>query len=223
MLFHWSFILVILGLILGIWAQVNISRAYKKYSKVPSMRGINGRQAARTLLDAAGLHSVKIEQVQGKLTDHYDPRVKVLRLSDGVYNSSSLAAIGIAAHETGHAVQHEINYAPFALRSKLVPAANLGSSLLWPMVIFGVFLNVPIIAQIGVWLFTAAVLFHLVTLPVEVNASRRALVLLSDNGILTQDEIGGAKKVLTAAAMTYVAALAVAILNLLQAYFISRD
>jgi uncharacterized protein len=223
MFFHWSFVFVIPGLILGIWAQTRVKSAFKKYSQVRSMRGLKGWEAARAILDTAGLSDVKIEGVAGKLSDHYDPRSKVLRLSEGVLNSDSIAAIGIAAHEAGHAVQDQQKYAPFTWRSTLVPAANLGSTLLWPMVLIGFFLQVPIIAQIGVWLFTAAVLFHLVTLPVEFNASSRAMALISDNGILTQDETVGVKKVLNAAAMTYVAALAVAIGNLIQAFLISRD
>lgn len=223
MIFHWSFILVIPGFILGIWAQSKVKRAYKKYSQVPSARGITAFQAARKILDSVGLQEVDIETVAGNLTDHYDPRSKTLRLSQGVVRSNSIAAIGIAAHETGHAVQHQHHYMPLALRSRLVPFASLGSSLLWPMLIFGIFLQVPIVAQIGVWLFMFAVAFHIVTLPVEINASRRALALLSDNGLLVEEETTGAKKVLNAAAMTYVAALAVAILNLLQAWFISRD
>lgn len=222
-IFHWSFILIIPGLILGIWAQSQIKRAYKKYSQVPSARGVPAWQAARTILDSSGLGDVKIERTPGKLSDHYDPRSRVLRLSDGVYGSNSIAAIGIAAHEAGHAVQHQKEYAPFSWRSTLVPMANLGSKLLWPMLLFGVFLHIPIVAQIGVWLFLFAVLFHLVTLPVEINASRRALTLLTDNGLLINEEVTGARKVLTAAAMTYVAALAVAILQLVQAVLISRD
>ncbi len=221
--FHWSFLLVIPGLILGIWAQARVKRAFKKYSRVGSVQGITARGAARRILDSAGLNDIDIERVSGNLSDHYDPRSKTLRLSDPVYESTSIAAIGIAAHEAGHAVQHQNKYTPFSLRSTLVPVANLGSQMLWPMLIFGMFLNIPIVAQIGVWLFTFAVLFHLVTLPVEFNASSRALQLISDNGLLVEEEINGAKKVLSAAAMTYVAALAVAILTLLQAFFISRD
>ena len=220
---HWSFLLVIPGLILGIWAQARVKRAFKKYSRVGSVQGITARGAARRILDSAGLNDIDIERVSGNLSDHYDPRSKTLRLSDPVYESTSIAAIGIAAHEAGHAVQHQNKYTPFSLRSTLVPVANLGSQMLWPMLIFGMSLNIPIAAQIGVWLFTFAVLFHLVTLPVEFNASSRALQLISDNGLLVEEEINGAKKVLSAAAMTYVAALAVAILTLLQAFFISRD
>lgn len=175
------------------------------------------------ILDSAGLNDVDIDAVPGTLTDHYDPRSRVLRLSQGVIRSNSIAAVGIAAHEAGHAVQHQVAYGPFSLRSTLAPVASLGSNLLWPMLIFGIFLQIPIIAKIGVWLFMFAVLFHLVTLPVEINASRRALALLSDNGLLVDTEIDGARQVLTAAALTYVAALAVAILQLLQAWFISRD
>ena len=211
------------GLILGIWAQSKIKRSYKKYSQVPSARGVTGAQAARVVLDANGMESVTIERTAGNLTDHYDPRSKVLRLSEGVYNSRSIAALGIAAHEAGHAAQDAQSYMPFNLRSKLVPMANLGSQLLWPMLIVGLFLHIPIVAQIGVWLFMFAVMFHLVTLPVELNASSRALAMLSDNGLLVQEEMTGAKKVLTAAAMTYVAALAVAILNLVYAFFLTRD
>ena len=221
--FHWSFLLIIPGLILGIWAQAKVKSAFKKYSKISSVQGISANIAARRILDSAGLNDVRIEGVAGNLSDHYDPRTKTLRLSEPVMKSTSIAAIGIAAHEAGHAVQHAKGYSPFSIRATLVPVANLGSQLLWPMLIFGMFLSIPIIAKIGVWLFTFAVLFHLVTLPVELNASRRAMQLISENGLLVQEEVDGARKVLSAAAMTYVAALAVAILTLLQAYFISRD
>lgn len=223
MIFHWSFILIIPGMILGIWAQSKVKRTYKKYSQVASAKGVTAFQAARRILDSAGLQEVDIETVAGNLTDHYDPRSKILRLSQGVVGSNSIAAIGIAAHEAGHAVQHQQHYMPLSLRSTLVPFANIGSQALWPMLIFGMFLQIPIVAQIGVWLFMFAVAFHIVTLPVELNASRRAMALISDNGILVEEESKGAKEVLNAAAMTYVAALAVALLNLLQAWFISRD
>ena len=221
--FHWSFIIVIPGIIMGIWAQAKVKSTFKKFSQVRSMRGLTGAQAARQVLDSSGLSQVAIERVAGNLTDHYDPRSKVLRLSEGVYNSASLAAVGVAAHEAGHAVQDAKGYAPFNIRSALVPVANLGSGLLMPLIFAGFIFQAPMLIKIGAIVYSLAVLFHLVTLPVELNASSRALALISDNGILAQDEIGGARKVLTAAAMTYVAALVVSLLYLLQLLIMSRD
>ena len=181
------------------------------------MSGMTGAQAAQTLLNDAGIYDVRIERVSGRLSDHYDPIGKVLRLSDSTFADSSVAAIGVAAHECGHAIQHNENYGPLVLRSTLVPVANLGSRLGIPIIILGVILSYNnLLIQIGIWVFAIAVFFQIVTLPVEINASRRATVLLEQYGILGRQEIGGCKKVLTAAAMTYVAAAASAILSLLR-------
>ncbi|MCC6159161.1 MAG: zinc metallopeptidase [Deltaproteobacteria bacterium] len=216
-----TFVLLIPAILLGIWAQWSVNSSFKKWSKVPSARGLTGAQAARMVLDRAGLHDVRIEGIHGKLSDHYDPRDRVLRLSPDVGNSNSLAAVGVAAHEAGHALQHAQGYVPLAIRSRLVPVASLGSTLLWPLVIGGFLFQIPILLKIGIVLYAFAVLFHLVTLPVEFNASARAIRVLSDTGILVESEIGGAKKVLSAAAMTYVAATLVAIIELVRLVLLS--
>jgi hypothetical protein len=181
---------------------------------------MSGAQVGRRLLDQVGLGEVPIERIPGELTDHYDPKTKVLRLSDGVFNNSSIAALGIVAHECGHAVQDQVRYAPLRWRSGLVPAANIGSNVGYWVFLGGLLLSVPTVSWLGVALFSLATLFALVTLPVELNASDRALGLLEQNSILTAQELGGAKKVLTAAALTYVAALAQSLATL--AYFIVR-
>lgn len=218
-----TFILLIPALILAIWAQSKLSRAFNRYSKIRSFRGISAGHVARNLLDSAGLSSVEIERVYGSLTDHYDPRKKVLRLSDPVYNSNSIAAIGVAAHEAGHAMQHSTGYSPLAIRNTIVPVVSIGSFAAWPIFILGFFLRTPFLIQLGILLFTGAVLFQVITLPVEFNASRRALALLRDGGYLTNEEILGAKEVLSAAAMTYVAATATAVMQLLRMLLLSRN
>lgn len=216
--FFWdpTMVLLIPALILGIWAQSKVKRAFAKYSKVRAASGMTGAQAARYLLDRAGLQKVKIEPIQGRLSDHYDPRSKVLRLSEGVYNSPSLAALGVAAHEAGHALQDKDNYAPMRIRHSLAPVANLGSTLLFPLLIGGFLFAIKPLITVGIVLYSFAVAFHIVTLPVEFNASSRALKLLEGSGALHPDEIGGARKVLSAAAMTYVAATLAAILTLVR-------
>ncbi len=194
------------GLVLGMWAQSRVRRNFNKYSKVGLSRNITGQQVARQLLDSHGLYDVGVEETQGFLSDHYDPRSKTLRLSPGVYRSTSVAAAGIAAHEMGHALQDEVNYFPLNIRSALVPAAQFGSNFyIWP-IMAGFLLNVPAIAWLGVILLAASVLFTLVTLPVEFDASRRAKKLLVSDGLLFDDELAGVNKVLDAAALTYVAA-----------------
>lgn len=218
-----TILLLLPAIVLGIWAQWRVKSAFAKYSQVPSARGLTGAQAARLLLDRAGLNDVRIEGIAGKLTDHYDPRARVLRLSAPVGNSTSLAAVGVAAHEAGHALQHADGYVPLTLRAQLVPVANLGSTMLWPLVIGALIFQIPVLLKVGIALFAFAVLFHLVTLPVEFNASSRAVRVLADNGILMDSEIGGAKKVLNAAAMTYVATTLVAVLELVRLIFLSRD
>ena len=228
MFFDSTFLLIIPALILSIYAQYKVNSAYKKYSAVRNAKGYTGADVARQLLMASRIDDVQVEPIQGNLTDHYDPKTKTLRLSEGVYNSPSIAAIGIAAHETGHAIQHNVGYGPLALRSGLVPMANLGSRLAIPLIIigllfasgtgsFGMFL-----VNAGILLYTLAVAFTLITLPVEFNASGRAIELLSEYHFLTQDEIDPAKKVLSAAALTYVAAALTAVLTLLRFILIAN-
>lgn len=223
--FFWdpTMILLIPAIIMGIWAQSRVRSAFKKYSKIRAASGWTGAQAARYLLDRAGLSEIAVEPVAGKLTDHYDPRAKVLRLSESVYGSPSLAALGVAAHEAGHALQDRDNYVPMAIRSKLAPLAGLGSGALFPLIIGGFLFGFKPLITIGIVLYSFAVLFHIVTLPVEFNASSRALAVLEGSGALHPDEIGGARKVLSAAAMTYVAATLVSILTLVRLLILSRD
>ena len=208
--------LVLIGVLLSLWAQNRVNSTFARYSRVRSFSGMTGAEAARRLLNAQGIYDVTVQPVSGKLTDHYDPRTKTVNLSQDIYGQTSLAAVGVAAHECGHAIQHATNYAPLEMRSAIVPAANLGSSLSWPLFLIGLFAGIQPLVTAGIVLFSLAVLFQLVTLPVEVNASSRALKMLQSTGILGSDETKGARKVLTAAAMTYVAALAASILQLLR-------
>lgn len=215
--FDSTYLLVLIGAILCIWAQMRVKSTYKKYARVRSRSGMTGAQAAQRILQLSGIYDVRIEHVSGELTDHYDPSGKVLRLSDSVYGSDSIAAIGVAAHECGHAVQHNKGYAPLSFRTALVPVANIGSKIGIPIIILGAVLSMnQILIQIGIWVFALAVLFQLVTLPVEYNASGRALAMLGNYGMLAQDEVKGCRKVLSAAALTYVAAAATAVLQLLR-------
>lgn len=212
-----TYFLVLIGAVLCIFAQMRVSSTYNKYAKVPSRTGMTGAQAAQKIMNLSGIYDVRIEHVRGSLTDHYDPSNKVLRLSDSVYGSTSIAAIGVAAHECGHAVQHDQEYSPLKIRSALVPAANIGSKAGIPLIILGAFLGMnQVLIQIGIWVFALAVLFQIVTLPVEFNASGRALAMLGDYGMMERDEVSGCRKVLKAAALTYVAAAASAILQLLR-------
>ena len=212
-----TYLLVLIGAVLCIWAQMRVKSTYRKYSRVKSRSGMTGAQAAQRILQLSGIYDVRIEHVRGELTDHYDPSKKVLRLSDSVYGSDSIAAIGVAAHECGHAVQHDKGYAPLSFRTALVPVANIGSRIGIPIIILGAIMSMnQILIQIGIWVFAIAVLFQIVTLPVEFNASGRALAMLGDYGMLGQDETNGCRKVLSAAALTYVAAAASAILQLLR-------
>lgn len=209
--------LVLIGAVLCLYAQARVSSTYSKYAKVRSRSGMTGAQAAQRILDLSGIYDVRIEHVGGQLTDHYDPSNKVLRLSDSVYGSCSIAAIGVAAHECGHAVQHNKGYTPLRIRSALVPAANIGSKAGIPLIILGAFLGMnQVLIQVGIWVFALAVLFQVITLPVEFNASSRALAMLGDYGMMERDEVSGCSKVLKAAALTYVAAAASAILQLLR-------
>ena len=215
--FDRTYLLVLIAAIFSMWASARVNSTYSKYAKVRSMQGLTGADAAQKILYYAGLSNVRVEHVSGNLTDHYDPKSKVLRLSDSTYSSASVAAIGVAAHECGHAIQDAEGYSPMRLRSTLVPAANLGSRLGIPIILLGVLLGSNYaLVQIGIWVFSLAVLFQLVTLPVEFNASGRAMRILGDRGILGQEELGMCKKVLSAAAMTYVAAAASSIIQLLR-------
>lgn len=216
-LFYSSLLLLVPAIVLSIYAQYKVSSTYKKYSQVRAASGVTGSQASRQLLDQAGLGNVAVEVVPGHLTDHYDPRKRVLRLSEGVAKSDSLAALGVAAHETGHAIQHAKKYVPMQIRSAVVPAASFGSSF-GPIIFFIglLFTSYQPLMTIGIVLFTAAVIFQIVTLPVEFDASSRAMKLLQTNGLVLKDEAGGARKVLSAAALTYVAAALMSILTLVR-------
>ena len=211
-----TYILVLIGAVLSIIASSMVQSTFHKYSRVRSMSGMTGAQVAEAILRNKGIYDVRVARVRGELTDHYDPRTKVVKLSDSVYDSTSVAALGVAAHECGHAIQDAINYAPLNIRSAIVPAANVGSQLSWPLFIAGLIFSIRPLVTLGIVLFSLAVLFQLVTLPVEINASSRALKMLESTGILGTDEKKGARKVLTAAALTYVAALAASILQLLR-------
>lgn len=218
----WTYIvLVIPAMILALYAQNKVNSTFKKYSRVASRSGMTGAQAARRLMELNGIYDVSIKRVSGNLTDHYDPSKKVLRLSDSVYSDTSVAAIGVAAHETGHAIQHARGYVPLTLRTVMVPLANLGSTLSMPLIFLGILFSFSSVMgnsmiNLGILLFGLSVVFTIITLPVEFNASRRAVACLGDSGILYDDEIGGVKKVLSAAAMTYVASTAVALANFLR-------
>ena len=212
-----TYVLVLIGALLCLFAQAKISITYSRYAKYRSRSGLTGAQAAQRILEMSGIYDVRIERVGGKLTDHYDPSAKVLRLSESTYDSPSVAAIGVAAHECGHAVQHQKDYGLLKLRSALVPAANLGSQAGIPLIILGAILGMnQVLIQIGIWVFALAVLFQIVTLPVEFDASRRALAMLDGYGLMEKDETGGCRKVLRAAAFTYVAAAATSVLQLLR-------
>ncbi len=204
-------------------AQIKVKTAFSRYSKQASQRGVTGMQAAEEVLRLNGVTGVRIEYVSGNLTDHYDPRTNTIRLSDGVYSSSSIAAVGVAAHEAGHAVQYAKNYAPVRFRTAIIPLTRLGSNLSWPLLVLGLIFDMFSLFVLGIIFFSLCTFFQLVTLPVEFNASHRALESLSKGGILTSDELKGAKKVLTAAALTYIAALAVSLVQLLRYVLIAAS
>ena len=209
--------LIVISALISLFAQFLVNSRFSKSSRVRSRSGMTGAQAAERILQSQGIYDVAIQRVSGKLTDHYDPRNKTLNLSDAVYASTSVAAVGVAAHECGHAIQHARGYAPLSFRSALVPVANIGSQLSWLFIILGIFFGGShTLIMIGILMFSAAVLFQLVTLPVEFNASGRALKLLSETGILQKDEVSDTRKVLSAAALTYVAAATTAVLQLLR-------
>ena len=219
----WTMILVIPGLLLGLWAQMRVSSAFKKYSAVHAHNGMSAEEVARSMLNRSGCGEVSVRTVSGNLTDHYDPRNNTLRLSDGVYGSSSVAAIGIAAHECGHAMQQHEGYAPLVLRSTLVPVVNLGSNLYFPIFLLGLLFSWEPLIYVGIACFALTLVFSLVTLPVEFNASGRALRVLDQQGYLSPEEMDGARAVLSAAAMTYVAAAISSLLQLVRLLIIARN
>ena len=211
------------AILLTLYASFKVNSTFRKYSKVENSRGITGYDCARKILDSNGLNDVEIQRVEGSMTDHYDPRSRVLRLSDTVFNVDSIAAVSVAAHECGHAIQHQQGYAPLTIRNTIVPVVNLASSFSWILILLGLFFSFSNLITVGIIFFSATVVFQLITLPVEFNASSRALRIISDMGIVYGGEEKAAKKVLSAAALTYVAAALTSILQLLRLILISRD
>ncbi len=220
--FDWTYIVLVLPcVLLSLWASASVNSTFKKYASQISLRRITGAQAAQRVLQSNGVYNVKIERISGNLTDHYDPRTNVIRLSDSVYDSQSTAAIGVACHEAGHAVQYAQSYAPIKLRAAIIPITNIGSKLAMPLILIGLILSYLgsfsyTLVYLGIACFGLSLVFQLITLPVEFNASRRAMEAIDSCGLLTQDELRGARKTLTAAAMTYVAATAVSLAQLLR-------
>jgi len=217
-----TYILVLIGAVICMIASWNVSHTFNKFSRTPNARRLTAEDVAANILRLSGISDVRIERINGNLTDHYSPNEKVLRLSDSVYGQTSVAALGVAAHECGHAIQHHIGYAPLKLRSASVPVANIGSKLSIPLILIGILLGSTGLAQLGVFLFSFVVLFQLITLPVEFNASRRAMVILRDANMLYGEELSGAQKVLSAAALTYVAAVASSLLQLLRLVLLTQ-
>jgi Zn-dependent membrane protease YugP len=211
-----TFIILIPAILFAAYAQSKINSTFNTYLRVRNSNGYTGYQVARTILDHHGLQEIPIELINGHLTDHYDPRKRILRLSNAVYNGNSLASVGVAAHECGHAVQHQESYAPLTIRNTIAPIASIGSQLSWVLVIAGIFFGYTGLIDIGILFFSVAVLFQLVTLPVEYNASSRAIAMLTDYNLVPADEVGPAKKVLSAAALTYLAATIVAVMQLVR-------
>lgn len=219
MLYGWydpTYMLVIIGLVITMIASANVNSTFRKYDKVKSYRGITGATAARRILDANGLNHIRIERVSGNLTDHYSPKEGVIRLSDATHDSTSIAALGVAAHECGHAVQHQVGYTPIKVRNAMVPVVNICSHLSIPVILLGIILGAMNLAMIGVYLFTGVLAFQVVTLPTETNASKRAINTLQSMALLDDEEIKGTRKVLNAAAMTYFASVAATALQLLR-------
>lgn len=219
MYFDSTYFLVLIGVVICLLASSRMKSTFRKYSGVRNHSGITGREAAEQILHRAGIYDVRVERVPGELTDHYDPGSKVLRLSDSIYSRTSVAALGVAAHECGHAIQHQVGYLPLSIRGALVPVVNFGSTIAWPLILMGMFIgsrSSSLLINLGILAFSLAVLFQIVTLPVEFNASGRALKILGESGLLYPDEVNSARKVLTAAALTYVAGAASAILQLLR-------
>lgn len=218
-----TYYLVIIAMLLSVFASIGVKSTFAKYEKMKTARGITGAEAARKVLDMNGLQNVRVERVSGELTDHFDPRSNVIRLSDSTYSNTSVAAVGVAAHEAGHAVQYAVGYTPIKIRNAIVPVVNIGSSLAMPLFILGLVLNFLNLAYLGVFLFSFALVFQLITLPVELNASARAIKILDSSMILYENEVRPAKKVLKAAAMTYVAAVAATALQLLRLLLILNN
>ncbi len=223
MIYDWTLILVLPGLLLGLWAQARVKSTYQKYSKVGTQRGQSAAEAIGELLDQKNLGAIRIERTSGTLTDHYDPRTDTLRLSEGVYQSSSVAALGIAAHEAGHALQEAEEYPFLKLRSAAVPVVNFGSKLAWPLFLAGFIFSFSPLINVGLVLYALIVIFTLITLPVEFDASRRAVAMLTESGYVTQEEEKGVRSVLNAAALTYVAAFVSAALQLLRLYTMANS
>ena len=219
----WYLVLIVPAMLVSLWAQFKVNSSFKKYSGIANSRGLTGAQAAQNILSLNGVHGIRIERVPGNLTDHFDPKTGVIRLSDSVFGSASVAAVGVAAHEAGHAVQYHEEYAPIKLRSMILPVSRIGSTLSWPLLLIGIIFNIPLLVTLGIVFFSAAVLFQVITLPAEFNASKRAIQGLSDGNMLGETEIKGAKKVLSAAAMTYLAALAVSLAQLLRLILINNS
>ncbi len=216
------YLLTIVMAIVCMIASARVSSVYKKYNRIRSMSGMTGAQAAVEILRRNGINDVAVMHIPGELTDHYDPRTHTVNLSDATYGSCSVAAVGVAAHECGHVLQHHTGYVPLKIRTAIVPAANIGSKAGIPLIILGMFMSYSPLITIGIWVFSLAVLFQLVTLPVEFDASHRALVMLEDYGILGNEEVEDSKKVLSAAAMTYVASAAAAVIQLLRLVLLNR-
>lgn len=214
--FDRTYILILIGALISMFASAKVNSTYAKYGKVRSHSGMTAADAARRILDNAGLRHIRIERIAGNLTDHYSPKEQVLRLSDTTINSASIAAIGVAAHECGHAIQHAEHYAPLTIRNTIVPVVNLGSKLSWPMILIGLIFSISGFLDLGIIFFSFSLIFQIITLPVEFNASSRALRILRDSGMLYSDELKGAKSVLSAAAMTYVAAVIASLLSLIR-------
>lgn len=220
-----TYILILIGVVLSLAASAKVNSTYAKYARVRNRRGLTGQMAAEQILHQAGIYDVQVQRISGKLTDHYDPTNKILRLSDSTFGSTSVAAVGVAAHECGHAIQHATHYAPLSIRGALVPVANFGAQISWPLILVGLFMNgnmSALLINLGILLFSCAVLFQIVTLPVEFNASSRALRILKGSGLLDEEEVGQARRVLGAAALTYVAGAAASILQLLRLLILTR-
>jgi hypothetical protein len=219
--FHWSYLLVlIVSTVIGLVARAAINNAYKKYSKVSTANGVTGARIAKMILDSHNINDVSVNMIGGTLSDHYHPVKKQVNLSQGVYNSNSIAAVGVAAHECGHVIQHKKGYTPIKIRNAILPVANIGNKAVWPLVIIGFIAQFPFLVNLGIIFFIATVLFHLFTLPVELDATRRAVAVLDRSDLVSDRELGGVKKVLNAAAMTYIAATLVSVINLLYLLFL---
>lgn len=214
----WWFIIV--AMLISLAASGNVSATYRRYSKIANMRGMTAAEAAERILKGAGIYEVRIERIEGELTDHYDPKNKVVRLSESVYHSTSVAAIGVAAHECGHVIQHYGGYFPIRVRNAIVPVVNFGSKLSWPLILLGVLFGLTNLVDIGIILFSLVLVFQIVTLPVEFNASKRAITIIREEGILQGEEVTGARKVLNAAALTYVAGVIATALQVLRLFLL---